>query len=388
MDRLFEFLTLTIIPLFAITTSIRSEIIIVYALLYGLQTWRSGFRWSGLEWFALAAVLGLAFSAADVRDPQILKKTFQTAKILALPVMMTRFRVSDLTEKTLPWIFGALAVYGIARLHLNPLVTGYAQDRPYCFSDFFMHSSLIAVSGYLYFLVGLACAPGLARKAGHTAGLALFLYLIAAHKVRASYLSVALLTPTILLVEARRIGRRGWIALGLTVCLAGGALLAARPALLTTAAARMRSIADLKDGSNRGRLTVWRRAWGVFTAHPVNGIGFRRFNRSVMRLENPEHEWAFAHAHNEILGLLAETGLVGTLAWLAFKLRLGLCFLRARHRRVGAWLLGLFLAFEIHNAFEYYLYERIAYIYVYLIFGLGLAALASRPDQPDGTVTA
>lgn len=383
IDTIYQWTTLLIIPFYAINTSIRSQIVLVYAILFVLKVRANGYRKSGLEWVTLAAVLGLLASYAGVWTSEILKNSLRVGRIIVLPLLMAQYRPISRLENFLAGLFCGLGIYGIVRILYSPLVTGYALDRPYCFSDFFMHSSVIAVSGYFFFLIILLHKRDLVWKLLATLGCVLFLYLIVRHHVRASYLTVLVLTPLLLMVEVRRMHARSrgvscLMLLGVITLLA-----VLRPTIVHTAIERGRAIVDLEDGSNRGRLVIWRRALETIRDNPLNGIGYHRFNRSVVDLRNAEFEWSFAHAHNELLGIMAETGLIGTIAWLAFKFKLLLLFYRHRRHWAGAYMMYLFLAFEIHNMFEYYLYERIAYIYVYLLFGLGLNQVGASQASTD-----
>ena len=80
--------------------------------------------------------------------------------------MMCQFRPVPRLERILAGGFFLLGLYGLGRLLFAPIVTGYAQDRAYCFSDFFMHSSVIAVSGFLFFLVFCRNTKTIPRKGG------------------------------------------------------------------------------------------------------------------------------------------------------------------------------------------------------------------------------
>ncbi|MBI3985649.1 MAG: O-antigen ligase family protein [Lentisphaerae bacterium] len=377
IDALYTWTTLVVIPLFVLCPEFKSQVFVVYAFLFVLKVRKDGYTTCGLEVLFAVAVLGLAASALGAWDARVLKEVWRVARIISLPILMSQYRpVRDLHNK-LAWIFAALAVYGLARFFVAPMVTGYS-EREYCYLDFYMNSSLVAFSGYIFSLVTLIRQPGRWWKAAGTASLVVFAYLILLHGVRASYLVFLALTPCILLVEfKRRILVAGVIlALGAGLFVCGLRIL--QPGLLNTAVERLRTIVDMNQGSNRGRLTFWKKAVEVFREHPVNGIGYKRFNRDHVKLPAEEHVWSFWHAHNEWLGMLAETGLIGTFAWLAFKLKLFLLFFRDRKTWLGAFMLYLFVVFECHNLFEVYLNERTAYIYMYLLFGLGLNQLLRR----------
>ncbi len=372
VDFIYEWATLLLIPAYAISTVFRSQIIVIYAILFVLKVWKDGYRKCGLELVFVIAILGLAASYIGSWQSEVLKNVFQVAKIICLPILMSQYRPVRGLEGKLAIVFTGLAVYGVARMQLAPLVTGYAMDRPYCFSDFFMHSSVIAFSGYLFFLVMLIRREGWKWKALSALNVILFTYLIVLHNVRASYLAFMVITPLVLLLEFRRQALIGIGSLCLCAVVLTLGLHMLRPELAGNTVARVRSIVDTGHGSNQGRLVIWKKALQVFAGDPVNGIGYRCFNRRHVVLGNTEREPDFWHAHNEFLQLLAETGLVGVVAWLAFKLRLLLLFFRERRQAIGAFMMYLLLAFEIHNIFECYIYERIIYIYIFVLFGLGV----------------
>ena len=68
------------------------------------------------------------------------------------------------------------------------------------------------------------------------------------------------------------------------------------------------------------RLGVWRDALRLFRADPVTGAGLGTFDEVSYTLEGTTAEHLFRgtgwHAHNVYLHVLAETGLLGLLAWL------------------------------------------------------------------------
>ena len=371
-DFLYKWATLLLIPAYAVAAELRSHIFVVYAILFCFKVWKSGYVRSGLEYYFAAAVLGLAASWIGTWDGEVLKRVLQVARIISLPILMCQYKPIRKLENALTCIFSGLAAYGLVRMLFAPLVTGYAQDRPYCYSNFFMHSSIIAFSGFLFFLVVFIRKQGWAWKLAGAVNVLVFAALIVMQSVRASYLALLVMTPLILLFELKKKAVVSMACLLLCAMAIAGGIFAVKPALLRTAASHASSIADMRNGSNRGRLVFWGKAMQVFRENPINGMGYWRFNREHVDLGNPEHEWSFWHAHSEFFSMLAETGLIGILAWWAFKLKLLAVFFRQRKEWVGAFMLYLMLAFEIHNVFESYLYERVAYIYVYVLLGMGL----------------
>ncbi|MFX7257629.1 O-antigen ligase family protein, partial [Acinetobacter baumannii] len=69
--------------------------------------------------------------------------------------------------------------------------------------------------------------------------------------------------------------------------------------------------------STQSSLEIWQVAWQAFKEHPLTGIGANRFGLYYLEHRPPNAlEPAAPHAHNLFLNLLAETGLLGTAAFL------------------------------------------------------------------------
>ncbi|NLB65865.1 MAG: O-antigen ligase family protein [Lentisphaerae bacterium] len=378
LDLWFRVITLALLPAFVLCPVFKSKVFLIYAVLFGLQVWRCGYVRSGLEPWLLIGVLGLGASALDVRDAEVPTRVLQTARVLVLPLLMCQFRPIPRLERVLAAGFTLLGVYGLARFAWAPLVTGYAQDRPYCYADFFMHSSVIAVSGLLFFLVFFLFSERRGARLFYGLNILVFAGLVLLHQVRGSYLALLVVTPLLTGFACRRRALAGLAALLLAGVVVVGGLHVWRPACTRSVVERVQSMADRQDGSNRGRVVIWNRALEVFREHPVNGIGYRRFNREHVKLNNREFEWSFWHAHGEYISMLAETGVVGLAGWIVFKLGFLGVLWRYRRETLGMFLFWLFISFELHNLVETYHYERTAYIYIYLLLGLGLNQLTPK----------
>ncbi|WP_245526686.1 O-antigen ligase family protein [Acetohalobium arabaticum] len=75
---------------------------------------------------------------------------------------------------------------------------------------------------------------------------------------------------------------------------------------------RIKSIVDLEDNkSNLGRLALWKGSLLMFEDHPVNGIGLGNFTDVYKKDYKQPNTASMAHAHNNFLNFLAETGIVG-----------------------------------------------------------------------------
>ena len=72
-----------------------------------------------------------------------------------------------------------------------------------------------------------------------------------------------------------------------------------------------------------GRLAIWGVAWRMGEAHPINGVGVRAFRHVYPRYADPEDAFVdvqtgqgASHAHQIVLELWSETGLIGLVCWL------------------------------------------------------------------------
>ena len=177
---------------------------------------------------------------------------------------------------------------------------------------------------------------------------------------------LASLSPFTLYVAGRRFGQWGWLAaaalVGLVILLAGsraswityglvlllsGWRLLGRKRLLAVFAFGAALLLGLSivspqvreriertayafsadregvDSALSGRGRIWGAAWCIATSHPVNGVGPRGFREAFPGCD-PESgalaEWGLGpalHAHQIVLEILSETGVIGLLLWLA-----------------------------------------------------------------------
>ncbi|MEO5596009.1 MAG: O-antigen ligase family protein [Lysobacteraceae bacterium] len=71
-----------------------------------------------------------------------------------------------------------------------------------------------------------------------------------------------------------------------------------------------------------GRVSIWRTALAMANSHPFNGVGVRDFRKAYSRYAAPDDWWmrgdnhGALHAHQIVLELLSETGVIGLLLWL------------------------------------------------------------------------
>jgi len=77
------------------------------------------------------------------------------------------------------------------------------------------------------------------------------------------------------------------------------------------------------DHALSGRLPIWSTALRMAAAHPVNGVGVRGFRDAYPRYAASDDPWladgdhgAGYHAHQLVLEVLSETGVLGLLCWI------------------------------------------------------------------------
>jgi O-antigen ligase len=145
---------------------------------------------------------------------------------------------------------------------------------------------------------------------------------------RAGWVSYALVLGWLIWRQAEG-GWRGAAALGMAAALGLATAFAAAELSPRFAERLARTGAALEgdsagiDHALSGRLPIWAAAWRMFTHNPVNGVGVRGFRHAYAEHAPPDDVWlqedgtgAF-HAHQIVLELLSETGLLGLLLWLA-----------------------------------------------------------------------
>lgn len=211
------------------------------------------------------------------------------------------------------------------------------------------------------------------HRYGRRAALIAWIVLAAAILVagaRAAWIAFAL--ATIVLVVRIAHDRRQLAAFAATVFGAGAVLAAAGYALSDRVAARVDRSATALAGDPAAidhalafRLPIWQTAIAISAAHPVNGVGVRGFRHAYPGYAGPGDRWVEPdsdtgayHPHQIVLELLAETGVIGLLLWLAAAAAFVAAWRRAsRAARHAAFAPGLGLVvmtFPINTHLAFY----------------------------------
>jgi O-antigen ligase len=201
----------------------------------------------------------------------------------------------------------------------------------------------------------------------------------------AGWIVVALLLGSVLLLAGSRgswlmyglvMVASGWRRLGrnkLLIVMAAGALLGSVLAFSFSAqfADRIERSAEIFSGDAHGldealsgRWSIWRAAAGMIAAHPVNGVGTRGFRDAYAKYAAPDDFWlsrgqsGALHAHQIVMEVLAETGLIGLGIWLmgaALALRAWRWALPAARARSAVPALALAVtAFPLNTSLAFY----------------------------------
>ncbi|MBP6596517.1 MAG: O-antigen ligase family protein [Arenimonas sp.] len=143
-----------------------------------------------------------------------------------------------------------------------------------------------------------------------------------------------------------------------------------------------------------GRLPIWSTAWRMALAHPVNGVGVRGFRTAYSDYALPGDPWladehgAGFHAHQIVLEVLSETGVIGLLLWLcgvAMAVRawsVAAPSARARASAPGLALLVTVFPLNTHLAFYSTFWGGLTLLLAALFAGSLLARPAAAPAAP------
>jgi O-antigen ligase len=144
---------------------------------------------------------------------------------------------------------------------------------------------------------------------------------------RASWFALGLVALALLWRETRRPLRFAAATAGLALVLSAAVLVAGQSS--DAFDARLQRTLQALDGSPgevdfalAGRAQIWQTSVGMIEAHPINGVGVRGFRYAYAQYARPGDGFVqadgsgAAHAHQWVLEVLSETGVLGLLLWL------------------------------------------------------------------------
>lgn len=176
----------------------------------------------------------------------------------------------------------------------------------------------------------------------------------------------------------------------------GGLLAAAALTLQPGSEVYQSMVSRFGEGTIRGRLVVWETGWKGFLERPLLGWGPENFNLVFARYYNPcigspecSGETWFDRAHNVVVDTLAETGIIGLVAYLAvFAAALWLLwrpvFKKGEGLPQAAAFTALFAAYFVQNLTVFDMALSYLMFYLCLAFIISdskTSAVANRPRQ-------
>jgi O-antigen ligase len=187
---------------------------------------------------------------------------------------------------------------------------------------------------------------------------------------RAAWLMYAIVCLAVAWRSARN--RRTFaLALGVAVALAGiaaGIALRDSPGFDARVQRSLLALGGTEsavDAASAGRLSIWRTAVAMWKAHPVTGVGVRGFRHAYPKYAAPQDHFVdtasdtgASHAHQIVLEVLSETGVIGLLFWLAGATFAVRAWIRsdaaARHRAFAPGLALVAMCFPLNTHLAFY----------------------------------
>lgn len=148
--------------------------------------------------------------------------------------------------------------------------------------------------------------------------------------------------------------------------------------------ARFFSSFNLNEGSNQGRLAIWRESFNVFLKNPILGVGLGNYPLTT----DPYIDYRSpVTSHNLYLDILAETGIFGLAAWLWFIAAAA----KAAWRKmksvqkedwiVGLGALGALVYFSVHSFFETAIFNPTVLAFLMIVGGLAASSIQLNPER-------
>ena len=242
--------------------------------------------------------------------------------IMFIPIYLM-LRHKDL-ELSVPFIvgciFAAIVIAVQAYIEVEILNVGNASGgyNKIVFGDAAIIITGICFSG-LYVLGG-----GKVLKAALILGILLSIYASIQSSARSSWLAlIALAILFIIIIYKHEMPKKRWkkIGFGFTIVLVLVSLWQPKK-LVNGVESAINNIEQYnndpaKESSFGDRLKMWQAAWLLFLEKPVTGVGLGdyRYERSRLIKEGKVFKtYAYGHAHNHYLNVLAENGIIGLIA--------------------------------------------------------------------------
>jgi len=120
---------------------------------------------------------------------------------------------------------------------------------------------------------------------------------------------------------------------------------------------RFYSSFDLKEGSNQGRLEMWRKGFEVTIDNLISGVGIGNYPLEVKPSANYREP---IYAHNTYLDISSETGILNVLIWISLIVFSLISFFK-KAEQDKIFLIGIvsIVIFSVHSIFETGIYSPV-----------------------------
>lgn len=276
--------------------------------------------WSTRKLLFLFSVFPIYFVAVSIINSK--EKLLKVSK--ALVISGTAAAAIGIVQFFSQFIFGLKKVYNLWADFIMPPFLGHSLSKAVTENP----SWLVNVSGRTYlrstslfpdphmfsFFLGMLIpvSLGLFLRDKRKIYLVFFAILTIADILtfsRGGYLGLFSGVTALFVFSWKKISLRFRIATMILVLVAGLALLVPSPI-----SSRFFSSFNLKEGSNKGRIEMWQKAWEVTKDSPFLGVGIGNYPLEVKASADYREP---IYAHNTYLDISAETGIAAAILWLA-----------------------------------------------------------------------
>lgn len=345
-----------------IKANLETALVIIFLFLSVFSAfWSRNIDWSLRKLAFLFSIFPLYFITSRLVDSK--EKMEKVIKALVLGGFVAS--LAAILQFSLQFALGIDRTYQLWTKYITPVFLGKAFSMAVLKNP----SWLVNVSGHTYlraiglfpdphmfsFFLGILIplALGLFLKLKNKLYLFIFCILLLADILtfsRGGYLGLFIGTAFLGVFFWRKIGPKYKIA---SIVMAIGAaciLLIPNPISI-----RLLSSFNLKEGSNEGRLEMWKKAGDVTRDYPLFGVGIGNYPLTVKPTADYREP---IYAHNTYLDISAETGVINALVWISLLSFSIVTFMRKSKEDLLYFFLAVsLLIFSVHSIFETGLYS-------------------------------
>lgn len=316
LDMIFLSLYIFIVTVFPKANSTAWILFILIPALVKIK--KNGYKKTGFEKiiaFFLIAVL-ISFIGTPLEYVKFgFKELEKPIKFLTLALLIPQLFLEkeEIDEKKIVYLFlGVITIYSILvylgskGIFPNYYVKGdsYRLTGGYQISSY--SGTLMIIN--LYYLRDMLCSKKYIEKVIFT----ISLILIVLTNSRGAWLGVILMYGLYILLEHRK----NILKISLVLAVLLSALWNINTPRSNFYKKRLISITNTKnDGSNLGRLDMWKKSIPIIKENPINGIGYRTGGREVIDFFNKK-KIGIVHFHNMLIDIFTGAGILGVLSYL------------------------------------------------------------------------